>query len=132
MTGVQTCALPICIGPNKINQLAHVKYFKDVAGLKALMQKHAGSLAPKENLPGEFLHAEPDGEHCGPHRLRTYDHRRRGGGHLALRPALQEQRDGPAEDTQVEHRPPQIPGGWQLVVGEGQETEHPKHRIRLG
>ena len=64
-------------------------------------------------------------EHCGPHRLRTHDHRRRGGGHVALRPALQEQRDGPAEDTQVEHRPPQISGGWQLVVGEGQETEHP-------
>ena len=35
------------IGPNKINQLAHAKYFQDVAGLKALMQKHAGSLAPK-------------------------------------------------------------------------------------
>lgn len=35
------------IGPNKINQLAHAQYFGDVEGLKALMRKHAGSLAPK-------------------------------------------------------------------------------------
>lgn len=35
------------IGPNKINQLAHAKYFHDAEGVKAVMRKHAGSLAPK-------------------------------------------------------------------------------------
>ncbi|WIM67902.1 aminotransferase [Corynebacterium breve] len=35
------------IGPNKVNQLAHAKYFHDAEGVKAVMRKHAGSLAPK-------------------------------------------------------------------------------------
>ncbi|MDO4910750.1 MAG: aminotransferase class I/II-fold pyridoxal phosphate-dependent enzyme [Corynebacterium sp.] len=35
------------IGPNKVNQLAHVEFFKDVEGLKAHMRKHQSSLAPK-------------------------------------------------------------------------------------
>ncbi|MCQ9352896.1 aminotransferase class I/II-fold pyridoxal phosphate-dependent enzyme [Corynebacterium sp. 153RC1] len=35
------------IGPNKINQLAHAQFFGNVDGIKAVMQKHAGSLAPK-------------------------------------------------------------------------------------
>jgi DNA-binding transcriptional MocR family regulator len=35
------------IGPNKINQLAHAKYFGDAEGVKEVMRKHAGSLAPK-------------------------------------------------------------------------------------
>lgn len=50
------------IGPNKINQLAHAKYFGDAEGVKAVMRKHAGSLAPKfakvldilENRLGEY------------------------------------------------------------------------------
>ena len=35
------------IGYDKINQLRHVKYFKDVEGLKEHMRKHAGCLRPK-------------------------------------------------------------------------------------
>ncbi|MBN9643728.1 aminotransferase class I/II-fold pyridoxal phosphate-dependent enzyme [Corynebacterium mendelii] len=35
------------IGPNKVNQLAHARFFGDADGVKAHMKKHAGSLAPK-------------------------------------------------------------------------------------
>ena len=35
------------IGPDKINQLRHVRYFKDVAGIKAHMHKHAEIIRPK-------------------------------------------------------------------------------------
>lgn len=50
------------IGPNKINQLAHAKFFGDADGVRALMQKHAQILAPKfeavleilENRLGEY------------------------------------------------------------------------------
>ena len=35
------------IGADKLNQLRHVRYLKDEAGIRALMEKHAGSLAPK-------------------------------------------------------------------------------------
>ena len=33
--------------PDKLNQLAHAQYFKDAEGVRILMRKHAGSLAPK-------------------------------------------------------------------------------------
>jgi DNA-binding transcriptional MocR family regulator len=39
--GIQT------IGPDKLNQLRHVRFFKDAAGVKAHMQKHAALLRPK-------------------------------------------------------------------------------------
>ncbi len=35
------------IGPDKLNQLRHVRFFKDAAGVKAHMQKHAATLRPK-------------------------------------------------------------------------------------
>ncbi|MCT2339917.1 aminotransferase class I/II-fold pyridoxal phosphate-dependent enzyme [Corynebacterium sp. p3-SID1056] len=35
------------IGPNKVNQLAHARYFHDAEGVRMVMRKHAGSLAPK-------------------------------------------------------------------------------------
>lgn len=35
------------IGPNKINQLLHVRFFKDLEGVKAHMKKHAKILRPK-------------------------------------------------------------------------------------
>lgn len=35
------------IGPNKVNQLAHVRYFGDADGVRSVMRKHAGILAPK-------------------------------------------------------------------------------------
>ncbi|WP_288832144.1 aminotransferase [uncultured Corynebacterium sp.] len=60
------------IGPNKVNQLAHAKYFHDAEGVRAVMRKHAGSLAPKfrsvieilQNRLGEYNVAswtEPEG-----------------------------------------------------------------------
>lgn len=38
------------IGPNKLNQLRHVRYLKDIAGLDQLMAKHRELLAPKFNV----------------------------------------------------------------------------------
>lgn len=35
------------IGPDKINQLRHLLYFKDAAGVRALMAQHRAILAPK-------------------------------------------------------------------------------------
>lgn len=35
------------IGPDKVNQLRHARYLKDVAGVHALMDKHRAILAPK-------------------------------------------------------------------------------------
>ncbi len=35
------------IGPDKINQLRHVRFFGDLNGVKAHMQKHAALIAPK-------------------------------------------------------------------------------------
>ena len=35
------------IGPDKTNQLRHMRFFKDMAGLSAHMQKHAAILKPK-------------------------------------------------------------------------------------
>ncbi|WP_276772088.1 aminotransferase class I/II-fold pyridoxal phosphate-dependent enzyme [Lawsonella clevelandensis] len=35
------------IGPNKVNQLAHARFFGDAAAVKAHMLKHKGILAPK-------------------------------------------------------------------------------------
>jgi aspartate/methionine/tyrosine aminotransferase len=35
------------IGPDKVNQLRHVKFIKDIANLSALMQQHAALLKPR-------------------------------------------------------------------------------------
>ena len=35
------------IGPDKLNQLRHVKFYKDLNGIKAHMKKHAALIAPK-------------------------------------------------------------------------------------
>ena len=43
------------IGPNKINQLAHAKFFGDADGVRAHMQKHAQILAPKFEAVLEIL-----------------------------------------------------------------------------
>lgn len=46
------------IGPDKINQLRHVKYFKDKDGLMAHMKHHANILIPKFNAVLEALDKE--------------------------------------------------------------------------
>ena len=46
------------ISYDKLNQLRHVKYFKNVDGIKAHMDKHAAIIAPKFNLVLEMLDKE--------------------------------------------------------------------------
>ncbi|MCI6165707.1 MAG: aminotransferase class I/II-fold pyridoxal phosphate-dependent enzyme [Lachnospira sp.] len=49
------------IGHDKINQLRHVKYFKDINGLKAHMMKHAQQMRPKFEAVLEVLDKELSG-----------------------------------------------------------------------
>lgn len=41
------CLTPRTIGPDKINQLRHVRFLKDEAGILELMDKHRSLIAPK-------------------------------------------------------------------------------------
>ncbi|MDE5578045.1 MAG: aminotransferase class I/II-fold pyridoxal phosphate-dependent enzyme [Oscillospiraceae bacterium] len=47
-----------CISYDKINQLRHVKYFKNVDGIMEHMAKHRGIIAPKFKLVLDMLDAE--------------------------------------------------------------------------
>jgi DNA-binding transcriptional MocR family regulator len=49
------------IGPDKLNQLRHVRFFKDAAGVMSHMEKHAEILRPKFKLVSDTLHSELDG-----------------------------------------------------------------------
>lgn len=49
------------IGPDKINQLRHVRFFKDFDGLQAHMQLHAALLKPKFDLVQEILEQQLTG-----------------------------------------------------------------------
>ena len=49
------------IGYDKINQLRHVRYFKDAEGMKAHMMKHAGIMRPKFEAVLHVLESELDG-----------------------------------------------------------------------
>lgn len=46
------------IGPDKINQLRHVRFFRDMDGITAHMRKHAAILRPKFDLVDEVLRRE--------------------------------------------------------------------------
>ena len=46
------------IGPDKLNQLRHARYFKDLDGVKAHMKKHAAILRPKFEAVLEILERE--------------------------------------------------------------------------
>lgn len=46
------------IGPDKLNQLAHVRFFKDINGLMEHMQKHADILKPKFEMVDKILSEE--------------------------------------------------------------------------
>ncbi len=46
------------IGPNKLNQLRHVRYLKDMDGIKALMRQHAEIIRPKFELVLDILASE--------------------------------------------------------------------------
>jgi DNA-binding transcriptional MocR family regulator len=45
------------IGPDKVNQLRHLRYFGDADGVRLLMRKHQQILAPKFALVAEILEA---------------------------------------------------------------------------
>ncbi len=49
------------IGYDKINQLRHVRYFKDINGVKEHMKKHAALLRPKFEACEQVLKSELDG-----------------------------------------------------------------------
>lgn len=46
------------IGHDKINQLRHVRYFKNADGIKEHMKKHADSMRPKFEMLNELMTAE--------------------------------------------------------------------------
>ncbi|MDE7334670.1 MAG: aminotransferase [Lachnospiraceae bacterium] len=49
------------IGPDKLNQLRHVRYFKDIEGMKAHMMKHAAIIRPKFEAVEKVLEKELGG-----------------------------------------------------------------------
>lgn len=49
------------IGPNKVNQLAHLRFFGDAEGLRGHMEKHREILAPKFDASRAQLAARLDG-----------------------------------------------------------------------
>ena len=49
------------IGPDKVNQLRHVRFFKDAAGVRAHMQKHAALLRPKFDAVTQIFERELGG-----------------------------------------------------------------------
>ncbi|MDE6517736.1 MAG: aminotransferase, partial [Acetatifactor sp.] len=53
------------IGYDKINQLRHVRYFKDFEGIKAHMRKHASIMRPKFEAVQQVLERELDGLQIG-------------------------------------------------------------------
>jgi len=53
------------IGPDKINELRHIKYFKDVDGIKAHMRKHAQVLRPRFDAVTDTLARELGGLDIG-------------------------------------------------------------------
>jgi DNA-binding transcriptional MocR family regulator len=49
------------IGPDKLNQLRHARFFKDLAGIKAQMKRHAAIIKPKFDKVQEILERELGG-----------------------------------------------------------------------
>jgi len=49
------------IGPDKLNQIRHVRFLRDPAGVKALMKEHASLLAPKFRAVTDALEARLGG-----------------------------------------------------------------------
>lgn len=50
------------IGPDKLNQLRHVRFFKDRAGIEAHMRRHAAIIKPKFDLVQKVLTSELSGK----------------------------------------------------------------------
>ncbi len=50
------------IGPDKLNQLRHVRFFRDMAGIEAQMRKHARIIKPKFDMVNEVFDRELAGK----------------------------------------------------------------------
>ena len=50
------------IGPDKLNQVRHVRFFRDMAGIEDHMKKHAAILKPKFDAVQEALEKELGGK----------------------------------------------------------------------
>jgi DNA-binding transcriptional MocR family regulator len=50
------------IGPDKLNQLRHVRFLKDMDGIRAHMEKHAAIVRPRFQVVEEVLTRELDGK----------------------------------------------------------------------
>ncbi|MFT4298802.1 MAG: aminotransferase class I/II-fold pyridoxal phosphate-dependent enzyme [Aeromicrobium sp.] len=66
------------IGPDKVNQLRHARYFKDADGVLALMERHREILAPKFAIVERVLT-----DRLGPHDVATWT-RPKGGYFVSL------------------------------------------------
>jgi len=53
------------IGPDKVNQLRHARYFRDLRGIRAHMMKHAALVRPKFELVLDRLQSSLGGKDCG-------------------------------------------------------------------
>ena len=53
------------IGPDKINQLRHVRFFKDLEGIRSHMKKHGSILRRKFNVVLDALTTELEGKEIG-------------------------------------------------------------------
>jgi len=65
LDGIRASMTIQTIGYDKINQLRHVKYFKNLDGLKAQMKKHADQMRPKFEAVIEVLERELNGLEIG-------------------------------------------------------------------
>ncbi len=65
MKYIQKCMTTQIIGHDKINQLRHVRFFKDIDGLNAHMKKHAEILRPKFEAVLDILEQELGGLEIG-------------------------------------------------------------------
>lgn len=53
------------IGPDKLNQLRHARFFKDMAGIEAHMEKHAAIVRPRFDAVHDVLERELNGTNAG-------------------------------------------------------------------
>src|SRR5262249_23325453 len=56
-----SCMAPRTIGPDKVNQLRHVRFLKNEAGIHALMDRHRALVAPKFQKVLEIFDAKLTG-----------------------------------------------------------------------
>ena len=58
LSDIKSFLMYATIGPDKLNQLMHARYFKDMSGVKNHMKKHADIMRPKFEAAYEILEEE--------------------------------------------------------------------------